>query len=80
VDGVEAVRERVVALIGHGEAGRAVGLLEAFIAGCFEKSDEIDDSCGSFRVVGTCSASGSARVRRPADPTETARAPLVDGP
>lgn len=48
VDDVEAVRAKIVPLIKKSEAGRAVALLETFIAGCYEKSEEIDDSSGSF--------------------------------
>jgi len=45
---IEAVRGKIAALIKKGGAARAVGLLETFIAGCYEKSEEIDDSSGSF--------------------------------
>lgn len=48
VGGVEAVRATIVPLVGKGEAGRAVALLETFIAGCYEKSEEIDGSSGDF--------------------------------
>jgi len=46
VEGVEAVRGTIVPLIEEGEAARAVDLLETFIAGCYEKSEEIDGSSG----------------------------------
>lgn len=45
---VRAVREGGVGLVDADEAGRAVSLLELFIAGCYEKSEEIDDSDGTF--------------------------------
>ena len=48
VQGVDTVRHKIVPLIKEGEPSRAVGLLETFIAGCYEKSEEIDDSGGSF--------------------------------
>lgn len=48
VEEVEAVRDRIASLIKSGEAARAVALLEIFIAGCYEKSTEIDDSSGRF--------------------------------
>ncbi|MBN2490114.1 MAG: hypothetical protein JXQ29_04615 [Planctomycetes bacterium] len=48
VEQVEAVRTRIAPLIKKGDAARAVALLEMFIAGCYEKSAEIDDSSGSF--------------------------------
>lgn len=48
VESLEAVRAGIAPLLGDGGAERAVALLETFIAGCYEKSDEIDDSSGSF--------------------------------
>lgn len=48
VEDVETVRGKIAPLIRTGEAERAVVLLETFIAGCYEKSEEIDDSSGSF--------------------------------
>ncbi len=48
VEELEEVRESVLALVAEGEADRAVGLLELFIAGCYEKAEEIDDSGGTF--------------------------------
>lgn len=48
VQDLEVVRARITPLIQEGDAGRAVGLLEIFIAGCYEKSEEIDDSSGTF--------------------------------
>ena len=48
VEDLEAVRSQIVSLIKDGEARRAAGLLETFIAGCYGKSEEIDDSSGTF--------------------------------
>ena len=45
---VEAVRGEIVPLIRNREAPRPVALLETFLAGCYEKSEEIDDSDGNF--------------------------------
>jgi len=75
VDDVEAVRAKIVPLIKKGEAGRAVALLETFIAGCYEKSDEIDDSSGSFgQFVEELFCDWiRARQAAKADPAETAR-------
>jgi hypothetical protein len=47
VEGLEEVKEQIDRLI-MSEPTRAVDLLETFIAGCYEKADEIDDSSGSF--------------------------------
>jgi len=48
VEDLESVRSKITDLIEKDEPARAVGLLELFIAGCYEKSEEIDDSSGSF--------------------------------
>ena len=48
VHGLEDVAARVRRLVGQGDAGVAVGLFETFIAGSYEKADEIDDSGGTF--------------------------------
>ena len=49
IEALEAVNGRITPLIPQaGAAVRAVALLELFIAGCYEKADEIDDSDGEF--------------------------------
>jgi len=50
IEGIEAVRAKIAPLMemGEGEARRAATLLETFIGGCYEKSEEIDDSSGRF--------------------------------
>jgi hypothetical protein len=56
------------------EPTRAVALYEAFLAGCYEKAEEIDDSSGSFgQFVGELFC-GWIKARRAsgADPAETA--------
>jgi len=75
VDDVEAVRAKIAPLIKKGEARRAVALLETFIAGCYEKSEEIDDSSGSFgQFVEELFCDWiRARQAAKADPAETAR-------
>jgi hypothetical protein len=45
---LEEVASQIAALIGQGEGERAVGLYELFIAGCYEKAEELDDSSGGF--------------------------------
>jgi len=47
VDDLEEVEREVAGLI-ETEPARAVSLYEAFLAGCHEKVDELDDSSGSF--------------------------------
>jgi tetratricopeptide (TPR) repeat protein len=56
------------------EPGRAVGLYEAFIAGCYEKADEVDDSSGSLGMFVERLFSGWIRARTAAgaDRDETA--------
>jgi len=71
----EAVRAEIVSLIEKDEAGRAVALLEIFIAGCYEKSEEIDDSSGNFGMFVEslfCNWIG-ARQAAGAEPDETVR-------
>jgi hypothetical protein len=75
VEDAEAVKAEVAVLIEKGEAGRAVALLETFIAGCYEKSEEVDDSSGSFgRFVEELFCDWiRARRAAKADPAGTAR-------
>ena len=52
-DDLEEVEDDIAALVSEAP-GRAVGLQEAFLAGCYEKANEVDDSSGSFGMfVGT---------------------------
>ena len=53
---------------------RAASLYETFIAGCYEKAEEVDDSSGSFgQSVGRlCCGWAAARQASGADPQETA--------
>jgi len=49
IEAVEAVKAKITPLIREdGGAARAIALLELFIAGCYEKAEEIDDSGGDF--------------------------------
>lgn len=45
---LENVKSRVDALANGGDAERSVRLYEVFLAGCYEKAEEIDDSGGSL--------------------------------
>lgn len=47
VTGLEEVEGQIEKLL-HDESERAVDLYETFIAGCYEKAEEIDDSSGNF--------------------------------
>jgi len=47
VGGLEEVKREIDRLI-KTQPHQAVELLETFIAGCYEKAEEIDDSSGSF--------------------------------
>ncbi len=75
VEDLEAVRAKIAPLTKKGAPGRAVALLETFIAGCYEKSEEIDDSSGSFGQFVEELFCDWIRARRAAkaDPAETAR-------
>lgn len=76
VDGLETVRARIAPLIGRKQdASGAVDLLEIFIAGCYEKSDEIDDSSGSFGAFVRSLFCDWIRARQTAraEPGETVR-------
>ncbi len=75
VDGVEAVRARIVPLIREGDARRAVALLEIFIGGCYEKAGEVGDSGDGFENVVRELFCDWIRARQAArmDPAETAR-------
>jgi len=47
LDGLGKVAARVES-VARFDPARAVALLETFLAGCYEKADEVDDSGGSF--------------------------------
>jgi hypothetical protein len=71
---LESVERRIAGLLST-EPGIAVSLYEAFLAGCNEKAEEVDDSSGSFgQFVGELYCGWiKARQAAGADPTETAR-------
>jgi hypothetical protein len=73
VDDLEGVEDDIAALVSEAP-GRAVGLYEAFLAGCYEKANEVDDSSGSFGMfVGTLFCGWiKARQAAGAGPEETA--------
>ena len=45
---LERAKGTLDALVDQGEAERAVSLYETFLAGCYEKAEEIDDSGGNL--------------------------------
>lgn len=75
VERLEAVHARIASLIEKDEARRAVTLLETFIAGCYEKSAEIDDSSGNFGMLVESLFCDWIRARQAAgaEPAETVR-------
>src|SRR2546423_1706477 len=78
VSGLETVVAQIDALIAHGEAARAVTVYELFIAGCYEKAEELDDSSGGFGMFVEGLFGGWLRAREAAgaNPDETATALL----
>ncbi|MEI6231560.1 MAG: DUF6880 family protein [Planctomycetota bacterium] len=47
VDGLDAAETKIAELI-RSDPNRAIALYDVFLAGCYEKADEVDDSSGSF--------------------------------
>lgn len=74
VEGLERVEKEVAKLVRSAPA-RAAALYETFVAGCYEKAEELDDSRGNFGmfVDGLFSGWVKARQAAGADPDETAR-------
>lgn len=73
VHGLEDIKHKIDALVKGGNAGRAVGLYEIFLSGCYEKADEIDDSSGSLGMFfeNLFCAWINARQKTQYDPEET---------
>jgi hypothetical protein len=74
VQGLDRVEEKIAKLL-HTAPMRAVALHETFLAGCYEKADELDDSSGRFGMFIDRLLSGWVKARQAAgtDPDETAR-------
>src|SRR2546428_3940756 len=72
VEGLDRVEEKIAKLVGSAPA-RAVALYETFLAGAYEKADELDDSSGNFAtfVDGLFRSWVKARQAAGADPDET---------
>lgn len=62
VGDLEAV-EREIADLVEVAPGRAVGLYEAFLAGCYGKADEVDDSSDSLGMFVTSLCCGWVQAR-----------------
>jgi len=71
---VGAVEEQIARLVST-DPVQAAALYETFLAGCYEKANEVDDSSGSFGqfIVGLFCGWIRARRAAGADPDETAR-------
>jgi tetratricopeptide (TPR) repeat protein len=74
VDGLEQVEERIAKLV-RGAPARAVTLYETFLAGAFQKAEEVDGSSGDFGTFVGALFRGWVRARQAAgaDPDATAR-------
>ena len=74
VQGLQQVKDVIEDLV-HSQPDRAIQLVETFIAGCYEKAEEIDDSGGSFRqFVGDLFCTWiKSRQAAGAEATETAK-------
>lgn len=73
VERLEEVEEELENLV-HSDPLRAAALYETFIAGCYEKAEEIDDSSGGFGMFVDELFCGWIKARQAggADPDETA--------
>ena len=60
------VETKVAALVVNGEAERAVGLYEVFLAGCYDKMEECDDSGANLSMFWTDLFCGWIRARQAA--------------
>lgn len=74
VEGLERVEEEIAKLVRSAPA-HAVAVYETFLAGCYEKAEELDDSSGEFGMFVDRLFSGWVKARQAAsaDPDETAR-------
>ena len=73
INDLEDIKHQIDDLVKQGNAERAVGIYELFIAGCYEKIEEVDDSSGSMGMFFeelSCSWI-SARQKARLNPKET---------
>ena len=73
VSRLEKIAAQVRSLVDDGQPATAVSLYETFIAGCYEKAEEIDDSSGSFGTFAGELFCGWVRARQAAmaEPRDT---------
>lgn len=74
VEGLDHVEDKITKLVPSAPA-RVVALYETFLAGCYEKAEELDDSSGNFGMFVDGLFRGWVKARQAAgsDPDETAR-------
>jgi hypothetical protein len=74
IEGLERAEEKIARLVRSAPA-RAVALYETFLAGCYEKAEELDGSSGNFGMFVDGLFRGWVKARQAAggDPGETAR-------
>lgn len=74
VSGLEEVAKQIAKLVAH-DPERAVRLHETFLAGCYEKAEELDDSSGNLGMFIDDLFGGwiKARQAADADPDETVK-------
>jgi len=81
VDGLGQVATAIGRLVAD-DPERAATLYETFLAGCYEKAEEVDDSSGSFGMFAQSLISGwiAARQAAQASPQQTTARPAgLDG-
>ena len=66
VDGLEQVAATIGGLVAD-DPDRAATLYETFLAGCYEKAEEVDDSSGSFGMFAQSLISGWITARQAAE-------------
>lgn len=73
VSDLECVKAKLDTLADQGDAVQAVSLYELFLAGCYEKAEEIDDSGGElggfFAELFVAWIGARQKAERPADET-----------
>jgi hypothetical protein len=74
VEGLDRLEDKIAKLV-RSTPARAVALYETFLAGAYQKAEELDDSSGNFGmfVDGLFRGWVKARQAAGADPDETAR-------
>ena len=63
---LESIEAKIASLADSGEAERAVGLYEIFLAGCYDKMEECDDSGANLSMFWTDLFCGWVKARQAA--------------